>query len=94
MPHTPVVVGLGSAALAAAVALPIRKPLPIKLEASHTLIGLDSSACAAAVAMALHIQVHGCSLGHRAQELCESRGGRPGLPPLIVFMVSVDAKQN
>ena len=26
----------------------------------------------------------------RAQELCESRGGRPGLPSLMVLMVSVD----
>ena len=30
----------------------------------------------------------------RAQELCESRGGRPGLPSLISFMVSVDVKQH
>ena len=28
------------------------------------------------------------------QELCESRGGRPGLPSLIVLMVSVDVKQH
>ena len=28
------------------------------------------------------------------QELCESRGGRPGLPSLIVLMVSVDVKQQ
>ena len=30
----------------------------------------------------------------RAQELCESRGGRPGLPSLIVLTVSVDVKQR
>ena len=31
----------------------------------------------------------------RAQELCESRGGRPGLPvPNIVLMASVDVKQH
>ena len=31
----------------------------------------------------------------RAQELCESRGGRrPRLPSLIVFRVSVDIKQH
>ena len=30
----------------------------------------------------------------RAQELCESRGGRPGLPSLISLMVSVDVKQH
>ena len=26
---------------------------------------------------------------HRVQELCESRGGRPGLPVLMILMVSV-----
>ena len=30
----------------------------------------------------------------RGQELCESRGGRPGLPSLRVLMVSVDIKQH
>ena len=30
----------------------------------------------------------------RAQELCESRAGRPGLPSLISLMVSVDVKQH
>ena len=30
----------------------------------------------------------------RAQELCESRGGRRGLPDLIVRTVSVDVKQH
>ena len=30
----------------------------------------------------------------RVQELCESRGGRPGLPVLMSFMVSVDVKQH
>ena len=29
-----------------------------------------------------------------AQELCESRGGRPGLPSLIVLVVSVGVKQQ
>ena len=29
---------------------------------------------------------------NRVQELCESRGGRPG--PLISLMVSVDVKQH
>ena len=36
-------------------------------------------------------------VGFRAQELCESQGGRHGLPVLntvIVFMVSVDIKQH
>ena len=36
-------------------------------------------------------------VGFRAQELCESRGGRHGLPvpdTVIVFMVSVDIKQH
>ena len=31
---------------------------------------------------------------NRAQELCESRGGRPGLQSLISLMVSVDVKQH
>ena len=30
----------------------------------------------------------------RAQELCESRGGRPGLPFLTLLTVSVDVKQH
>ena len=30
----------------------------------------------------------------RAQELCESRGGRPGLPVLICLMVPVDVKHH
>ena len=30
----------------------------------------------------------------RAQELCESRGGRPGFPSLISLTVSVDVKQH
>ena len=43
----------------------------------------------------LHIQVYvsdGANV--RAQEVCESRGGRPGLPSLIVLLVSVDVKQH
>ena len=34
------------------------------------------------------------SFGIRDQKLCERRGGRPGLPSLIVLMVSVDVKQH
>ena len=30
----------------------------------------------------------------RVQELCESRGGRPGLSGLMSLMVSVDVKQH
>ena len=30
----------------------------------------------------------------KPQELCESRGGRPGLPSLISLTVSVDVKQH
>ena len=30
----------------------------------------------------------------RVQEMCESRGGRPGLPSLIILTVSVDVKQH
>ena len=30
----------------------------------------------------------------RVQELCESRGGRPGLSYLTSFMVSLDVKQH
>ena len=32
-------------------------------------------------------------LAVRVQELCESRGGRPGLSVLTSLMVSVDVKQ-
>ena len=32
--------------------------------------------------------------GHRVQELCESRGGRPGLPIPNKPTVSVDIKQH
>ena len=38
------------------------------------------------------IQVHKLSL--RVQELCESRGGRPGLSVLMGLTVSVDVKQH
>ena len=31
---------------------------------------------------------------YRVQELCESRGGRPGLSVLISLTVSVDVKQH
>ena len=37
---------------------------------------------------------HDFVLCHRAEELCESRGGRPGLPSLISLMVYVDVKQH
>ena len=30
----------------------------------------------------------------RVQELCDSRGGRPGLPVLMSLMVSADVKQH
>ena len=30
----------------------------------------------------------------RVQELCESRGGRPGLSVLMSLMISVDVKQH
>ena len=32
--------------------------------------------------------------GGRVQKLCESRGGRPGLPVLMSLMVTVDVKQH
>ena len=32
--------------------------------------------------------------GVRVQELCESRGGRPGLPVLMSLTVSVHVKQH
>ena len=32
--------------------------------------------------------------GYIVQELCESRGGSPGLPVLTILMVSVDVKQH
>ena len=31
---------------------------------------------------------------HRVQELCESRGGRPGLPVLMSLRVSLDVEQR
>ena len=34
------------------------------------------------------------NLGTRVQELCESRGGRPGLSVLMSLTVSVDVKQH
>ena len=34
------------------------------------------------------------TLENRAQELCESRGGRPGLPLLMSLTVSVDVKRH
>ena len=47
---------------------------------------------------ALHFQPHRkrevLGITGRAQELCESRGGRPGLPSLISLMISVDVKQH
>ena len=36
----------------------------------------------------------GGGVGVRAQELCESRGGRPGFPSLISLMVSMDVRQH
>ena len=42
-----------------------------------------------------HLMFEGdCRPAIRAQELCESRGGRPGLPSLISFTVSVDVQQH
>ena len=35
-----------------------------------------------------------CELAFRAQDLCESRGGRPGLPVPNKSTVSVDIKQH
>ena len=40
------------------------------------------------------IQVHGVGVVGRVQELCESRGGRPGLSVLTSLTVSVDVKQH
>ena len=49
--------------------------------------------------VALRPQKRGCSLGEEGervkvivQELCESRGGRPGLSVLTSLLVSVDIK--
>ena len=43
----------------------------------------------------IYIEVYGVTvLYSRVQELCESRGGRPGLPVLMSLMVSVDVKQH
>ena len=40
------------------------------------------------------VKCHTIQLQCRAQELGESRGGRPGLPSLISLMVSVDIKYH
>ena len=37
---------------------------------------------------------HNTFVGLRVQQLCESRGGRPGLPVLMSLTVSVDVKQH
>ena len=42
--------------------------------------------------MCIRCQVADC--GGRVQKLCESRGGRPGLPILISLMVTVVVKQH
>ena len=39
-------------------------------------------------------RISSCLYLDRAQELCESRGGRPGLPSLIVLKVPVDVKHH
>ena len=39
-------------------------------------------------------KAHNVANRFRAQELCESRGGRPGLPALMKPMVSVDVEQH
>ena len=38
--------------------------------------------------------INNSSMKVRVQELCESRGGRPGLPVLMSLTVSVDVKQH
>ena len=48
--------------------------------------------CHTVIPMDLYIQVHGYSSGFIVQELCESRGGRPGLSVLTSLLVSVDVK--
>ena len=40
-----------------------------------------------------HVMFTYYSNNHTVQELCESRGGRPGLSVLTSLMVSVDVKQ-
>ena len=44
----------------------------------------------------VYIQIYASPRSHRVrvQELCESRGGRPGLSVLTSLMVSVDVKQH
>ena len=44
--------------------------------------------------VSLDVQQHLKRKYHRARQLCESRGGRAGLPSIIVLMVSVDLKQH
>ena len=39
-----------------------------------------------------YIGLHAGRFAHIVQELCESRGGRPGLSVLMSLLVSVDVK--
>ena len=39
-----------------------------------------------------YIRATGCQKDNIVQELCESRGGRPGLSVLTSLLVSVDVK--
>ena len=48
--------------------------------------GREDGSCGSSASLVLQ----GC----RVQELCESRGGRPGLSVLMSLMVSVDVKQH
>ena len=53
--------------------------------------GVASVVCAAAEALVFEAVV-AASCTHIVQELCESRGGRPGLSVLMSLLVSVDVK--
>ena len=46
------------------------------------------------VKLAIKVELNQRGITFRAQELCESGGGRPGLPSLIFRTVSVDVKQH
>ena len=68
--------------LARGVSVTVSKEHVICAPATFLRIGKES--CGYKQDRSLHL--------HRVQELCESRGGCPGLPVLMSLMVSVDVK--
>ena len=62
---------------------------------THGLVSREEGS----LALSIRLEIKSCKHGRvllylRAQKLCESRGGRPGLPSVISLMVYVDVKQH